>query len=187
MKGLKTIEKMKMPESIKLKKGKNRLIKIMEFASKMKLCNHDGCNAPKPKSTKPKKTVIPTPEPIITKKATTNVNETSKAVENKAKAENSTSNTYSGSTKQVIKSTDEEVISLQNKIAQDATVCYGAEGLLGSICESGMNTLKSNPMTCMNPGEEWLAALCARESKNPSVQAMAGSMMQSMNTQILQH
>ena len=133
----------------------------------------------KPKSTKPKKTVIPTPEPIITKKATTNVNETSKAVENKAKAENSTSNTYSGSTKQVIKSTEEEVIRLQNKIAQDATVCYGAEGLLGSICESGMNTLKSNPMTCMNPGEEWLAALCARESKNPSVQAMAGSMMQS--------
>ena len=136
----------------------------------------------KPKSTKPKKTVIPTPEPIITKKATTNVNETSKAVENKAKAENSTSNTYSGSTKQVIKSTEEEVIRLQNKIAQDATVCYGAEGLLGSICESGMNTLKSNPMTCMNPGEEWLAALCARESKNPSVQAMAGSMMQSMKS-----
>jgi len=136
----------------------------------------------KPKSTKPKKTVIPTPEPIITKKATTNVNETSKAVENKAKAENSRSNTYSGSTKQVIKSTEEEVIRLQNKIAQDATVCYGAEGLLGSICESGMNTLKSNPMTCMNPGEEWLAALCARESKNPSVQAMAGSMMQSMKS-----
>ena len=87
-----------------------------------------------------------------------------------------------GSTKQVIKSTEEEVIRLQNKIAQDATVCYGAEGLLGSICESGMNTLKSNPMTCMNPGEEWLAALCARESKNPSVQAMAGSMMQSMKS-----
>ena len=136
----------------------------------------------KPKSTKPKKTVIPTPEPTITKKATTSANETSQALEKKEKAENITSNTYSGSTKQVIKSTEEEVIRQQNKIAQDATVCYGADGLLGSICESGMKTLKSNPMTCMNPGEEWLAALCARESKNPSVQAMAGSMMQSMKS-----
>ena len=38
--------------SIKLKKGTDRLTKVMEFASKMKLCNHNGCNAPKPKSTK---------------------------------------------------------------------------------------------------------------------------------------
>ena len=136
----------------------------------------------KPKSTKPKKTVVPTPEPTITKKATTSVNETYQAGEKKAKAENITSNTYSGSTKTGIKSTEEDVIRQQNKIAQDAAVCYGAEGLLGSICESGMKTLKSNPMICMQPGEKWLESLCARESKNPSVQAMAGSMMQSMKS-----
>ena len=136
----------------------------------------------KPKSTKPKKTVVPTPEPTITKKATTSVNETSQAGVKKAKAENITSNTYSGSTKTGIKSTEEDVIRQQNKIAQDAAVCYGAEGLLGSICESGMKTLKSNPMICMQPGEKWLESLCARESKNPSVQAMAGSMMQSMKS-----
>tara|TARA_B100000700_G_scaffold308706_1_gene386761 strand:+ start:1687 stop:6048 length:4362 start_codon:yes stop_codon:yes gene_type:complete len=39
-------------ENIKLKKGRKRLVKVMEYASKMKFCNRDGCNAPKPKSVK---------------------------------------------------------------------------------------------------------------------------------------
>ena len=133
----------------------------------------------KPISTKSKKTVITTPEPTIIHKATPTANETGGK---QVKVENITSNAYNGSTKTGIKSTEEDVIRQQNKIAQDAAVCYGAEGLLGSICESGMKTLKSNPMICMQPGEKWLESLCARESKNPSVQAMAGSMMQSMKS-----
>ena len=126
----------------------------------------------KPISTKSKK-------PTIIHKATPTANETGGK---QVKVENITSNAYNGSTKTGIKSTEEDVIRQQNKIAQDAAVCYGAEGLLGSICESGMKTLKSNPMICMQPGEKWLESLCARESKNPSVQAMAGSMMQSMKS-----
>ena len=139
----------------------------------------------KPTSTKSKKTVSPPPESTNIQKATPTANENSQAGEKKEKAENNTANTYTGSTtvlKTPIKATEEEVIRQQNKIAQDATVCYGAEGLLGSICESGMKTLKSNPMICMQPGEKWLESLCARESKNPLVQAMAGSMMQSMKS-----
>ncbi|MAR37518.1 MAG: hypothetical protein CL715_04190 [Chloroflexi bacterium] len=133
----------------------------------------------KPISTKSKKTVITTPEPTVIHKATPTANETEGK---QTKAENITSNPYNGSTKTGIKSTEEEVIHQQNKIAQDAAVCYGAEGLLGAICESGMKTLKSNPMICMQTEEEWLASLCAREAKNPSVQAMAGSMMQAMKS-----
>jgi hypothetical protein len=140
----------------------------------------------KPTSTKSKKTVILTPESTIIQKVTPTANENSKDGGKKEKAENNTGNTYTGSTTTVLKTplkaTEEEVIRQQNKIAQDATVCYGAEGLLGSICESGMKTLKSNPMICMKPGEKWLESLCARESKNPLVQAMAGSMMQSMKS-----
>ena len=37
---------------IKRKKGMSRLSKVLEYASKMRFCNHDGCNAPKPKSVK---------------------------------------------------------------------------------------------------------------------------------------
>ena len=37
---------------INTKKGKARLAKVFEFSSKMKACNHEGCNAPKTKSIK---------------------------------------------------------------------------------------------------------------------------------------